>query len=100
MPVELTTTQGVRDGSLCLIAFHELALRDALPEIRRVQFPVAGPAPSQALPLGEVLLNELNPFGAGMLLRAEDGMLIALEDAGDCSPPTPACRPARRSRVC
>lgn len=78
MPVELTTTQGIRDGSLCLIAFNELALRDGLAEIRRVQFPVSGEAPADALPLGEVLLNERNPFGAGMLLRGEDGLLVAL----------------------
>ena len=78
MPVELTTMQNARDRSLCAAAFNELALRDGLPEILRMQFPVSGSPPTDVLLLGEVLLHERSPGSADMLLRAEDGMLIAL----------------------
>src|SRR4051812_17197781 len=78
VPIDLSTTQDSRSAGLSCLAFNELALRDGLTQIRRAQFPVANGLPSDLSPLGEVLLEERAALANGVVLRAEDGLLIGL----------------------
>src|SRR3954452_11279147 len=78
MPIELSTFQDMRSGPLPEMAFNEVALRDGLSQIRVVKFPAATPGLADPSALGEVLLDERSPVGFSVLLRSEDGLLIAL----------------------
>jgi len=78
VPIEMTTMQDARSGHLCLLGFTELALRDSLIEIRRATFPASEAVPKDLDALGEKILHERASGGTGLLLRSEDGMLIAI----------------------
>ena len=75
VPIEMITTQDTRSGNLCELGFIELALRDALTETRRATFPARSAVP---VDLGKKILHERAPWGTGLLLRTEDGMLIMI----------------------
>jgi hypothetical protein len=75
VPIDMTTTQDTRMGSLCELGFIELALRDSLTETRRATFPARSAVPVE---LGKKLLHERASWGTGLLLRTEDGMLIVI----------------------
>ena len=75
VPIDMTTMQDTRSGSLCELGFIELALRDSLTETRRASFPARSAVP---VDLGEKILHERAPWGTGLLLRTEDGMLIMI----------------------